>query len=77
MDESRTAEQVLREIEQEREQLALAVSQLRSEVRAKLPGVVAAAVFVTGAVTALRIVRRRRNGVERARFGRYVVIERD
>jgi hypothetical protein len=73
----RTSEQIVREIEEEREQLAAAVSELQREVKAKLPALVAAAVVVAGALTALQVTRRKRHGVVRARFGRYTVIERD
>ena len=73
----RTADQIVREIEGEREQLAAAVSELQREVKAKLPAAITAAVVVASAVTALQILRRRKHGVVRARFGRYTVIERD
>jgi hypothetical protein len=72
----RTQEQIKQEIEREREQLALAVTGLRDEVRVELPRVAIAAGIVIGALTVYRIVRRRRHGVVRATFGRYTVIER-
>ena len=84
----RTQEQVTRDIEREREQLALAVAHLRTDlrevtnvgaiVRAKLPKIAAAALATAGAITALRILRRRhRKPVARARFGRFTIVEDD
>jgi hypothetical protein len=72
----RTPDLVRQEIEREREQLALAVTSLREDVRKQLPRVAAVAAVAAGALVAFRIVRRRRVGVVRARFGRYTVIER-
>lgn len=90
---SRTADQVRRDIEAEREQLADAVDQLRSEigeaanvggrVREKLPIVAAGALgvgfFVAGGVGAtMRLLARRgREGRQKARFGRFTLVDRD
>ena len=90
---SRTFEQVRREIEAERDQLAGAVDSLRSEigeatdVRAKLRGklpIVAAGALGAGFVVAggigaaMRLVARRgREGRTKARFGRFSVVDRD
>lgn len=87
---SRTQEQVLREIEAEREQLAGAVDTLRSEatnvgakVRAKLPILAAGALgvgflFAGGIGATMRLVARRgREGRTKARFGRFSVVDRD
>jgi hypothetical protein len=90
---SRTADQVRRDIEAEREQLADAVEQLRSEigeaanvggrVREKLPLVAAGALglgfFVAGGVGAtMRLLARRgREGRQKARFGRFTLVDRD
>jgi len=84
----RTVEQVTRDIEREREQLALAVAHLRTDlrevtnvgaiVRAKLPKIAAAALVTAGALTALRLLRRHHrkpNAV--VRFGRYSLVEHD
>jgi phytoene/squalene synthetase len=73
---TRTEEQVRQEIAREREHLAAAVTSLRNELRSRAPRVAVAAAVVVGTVVALRIVRRRRHGVVRARFGRYTVVER-
>jgi hypothetical protein len=90
---SRTADQVRRDIEAEREQLADAVDQLRSEigeaanvggrVREKLPIVAAGALgigfFVAGGIGAtMRLLARRgREGRKKARFGRFTLVDRD
>jgi hypothetical protein len=90
---SRTADQVRRDIETEREQLAEAVDQLRSEigeaanvggrVREKLPIVAAGALgvgfFVAGGIGAtMRLLARRgREGRRKARFGRFTLVDRD
>jgi hypothetical protein len=90
---SRTADQVRRDIEAEREQLADAVDQLRSEigeaanvggrVREKLPIVAAGALgvgfFVAGGIGAtMRLLARRgREGRRKARFGRFTLVDRD
>jgi hypothetical protein len=87
------AEQLRREVETEREQLAHAVDQLRAEIaettnvsaklRRKLPVVAAGAVgvgfFVAGGVGAtMRLLARRgREGREKARFGRFRLVDRD
>jgi hypothetical protein len=90
---SRTLEQVRREIEAERDQLASAVDVLRSEigeatnigakVRSKLPAVAAGALgagfLLAGGIGAtMRLLARRgREGQEKARFGRFSVVDRD
>jgi hypothetical protein len=90
---SRTADQVRRDIEAEREQLADAVDQLRNEigeaanvggrVREKLPIVAAGALgvgfFVAGGIGAtMRLLARRgREGRSKARFGRFTLVDRD
>jgi hypothetical protein len=90
---SRTLEQVRREIEAEREQLASAVDTLRSEIgeatdvgaklRAKLPVVAAGALgagfVVAGGIGAVMrlLARRGREGREKARFGRFSLVNRD
>lgn len=89
---SRNAEQVRREIEDEREQLTGAVDSLRSEIaeatnigaklRAKLPIVAAGAlgvgfVLAGGVGAGMRLVAHRgREGRTKARFGR-ISIDRD
>jgi hypothetical protein len=90
---SRTQEQVRREIEAERNQLASAVDVLRSEigeatdigakVRSRLPAVAAGALgagfLVAGGIGAtMRLLARRgREGREKARFGRFSFVDRD
>jgi len=90
---SRTLEQVRREIETERDQLASAVDILRSEIgeatnigaklRSKLPVVAAGALgagfLLTGGIGAtMRLLARRgREGRTKARFGRFSVVDRD
>jgi lipid-binding SYLF domain-containing protein len=90
---SRNAEQVRREIEDEREQLTGAVDSLRSEIaeatnigaklRAKLPVVAAGAlgvgfVLAGGIGAGMRLIARRgREGRTKARFGRFSVVDRD
>jgi hypothetical protein len=90
---SRTLEQVRREIETERDQLASAVDVLRSEIgeatnigarlRSKLPMVAAGALgagfLVAGGIGAtMRLLARRgREGRTKARFGRFTVVDRD
>ena len=88
-DNGRTAEQVRREIESERDRLAEAVEELRGEMgvtsklRAKLPvaaaGALGAGFVLAGGVGAtMRLVfRRGREGSEKARFGRFTLIDRD
>jgi hypothetical protein len=89
---SRTAEQVRAEIENERERLAEAVEQLRegmgeaadvaTKLRANLPLVGAAALaagfFVAGGIgaTARLIFRRGREGKRKARVGRFTFVDR-
>jgi hypothetical protein len=90
---SRTLEQVRREIEAERDQLASAVDTLRSEIgeatdigaklRSKLPVVAAGALgagfIVAGGIGAVMrlLARRGREGREKARFGRFSLVNRD
>lgn len=90
---SRTTEDVRRELESERERLAQAVDSLRAgvkdatDVRSKLAGnlpVVAAAAlgagfFLAGGVgaTTRLLFRRGREGNEKARIGRFSFIDRD
>jgi hypothetical protein len=90
---SRTLEQVRREIEDERDHLASAVDVLRSEIgeatnigaklRSKLPVVAAGALgagfLVAGGIGAtMRLLARRgREGRTKARFGRFSVVDRD
>jgi len=88
----RTPEQVRRDIEVEREQLASAVESLRSglgeaadvsaKLRANLPVAAAAAAgigfFLAGGIGAtMRLLARRgREGETAARFGRFTVVDR-
>jgi len=90
---SRTLDQVRREIEAERDHLASAVDVLRSEIgeatnigaklRSKLPVVAAGALgagfLVAGGIGAtMRLLARRgREGRTKARFGRFSVVDRD
>jgi len=90
---SRTAEQVRLEIEDEREQLTGAVDSLRDEIgeatnigaklRAKLPMVAAGAlgvgfVLAGGIGASMRLIARRsREGRTKARIGRFSVVDRD
>jgi hypothetical protein len=92
-DANRTPETIRLEIETERQQLADAVDALREEVReatdvasklrANLPvvavGALGAGFVIAGGIGATMrfFARRGREGHERARFGPYVVIERD
>jgi hypothetical protein len=85
----RTPEQVRRDIEAERERLADAVDDLRAEmdVNAKLKGkvpIAAAAALGVGFVlaggvgaTMRLLMRRSREGTEKARFGPFALIDRD
>jgi hypothetical protein len=89
----RTPEQIRREIEQEREQLATAVEQLRGELgeaadisgklRAKLPvvamGALSAGFVLAGGVGATMryFARRGREGHEKARVGRFSIFDRN
>jgi hypothetical protein len=90
---SRTTDEVRRELESERERLAYAVDSLRAEVkdatnvsaklRRNLPVAAAAALgagfFLAGGIGAtMRLVfRRGREGKEKARFGRFSFVDRD
>jgi hypothetical protein len=90
---SRTTEEVRRELESERERLAFAVDSLRAEVkdatdvnaklRDNLPVVAVAALgagfFLAGGVGAtMRLLfRRGREGKEKARLGRFSFVDRD
>jgi hypothetical protein len=90
---SRTTDEVRRELESERERLAQAVDSLRAEVkeatdlsskiRGNLPVVAAGALgagfFLAGGIGAtMRLVfRRGREGHEQARFGRFSFVRRD
>lgn len=89
----RTPEQIRQDIEQEREQLAHAVEELREEMgeatnvaaklRSNLPAVAAGALgagfLVAGGIgaTARLFFRRGREGSEKARFGRFTLVGRD
>jgi Protein of unknown function (DUF3618) len=85
----RTPEQVRRDIETERTRLADAVDELRSEmdVNAKLQGKLpVAAIAALGAgfvlsggigATMRLLMRRSREGREKARFGPFALIDRD
>ena len=87
--DTRTAEEVRREIESERERLAQAVDQLREgmdvtgAVRSKLPVVAAAALgagfVLSGGIGATMrlLMRRSREGETKARFGRFRLVDRD
>jgi hypothetical protein len=87
--DQRTPELVQGEIERERNELAAAVDQLKASLaigpvlRAKLPVIAAGAagtgfVFAGGIGAVLRLLARRsREGHERARLGRFLIIERD
>jgi hypothetical protein len=90
---SRTTEEVRRELESERERLAQAVDSLRAEVkdvtnvsaklRGNLPivaaGALGAGFFLAGGLGAtMRLVfRRGREGKEKARFGPFSFVQRD
>lgn len=90
---SRTTDEVRRELESERERLAQAVDSLRAEVkgatdvgaklRGNLPIAAAAALgagfFLAGGIgaTARLLFRRGREGKEKARFGRFSFVDRD
>ena len=85
----RTPEQVRRDIEAERERLAGAVDDLRSEMdvnaklRGKLPLAAAAALgagfVVSGGIGATMrlLMRRSREGKTKARFGPFSLVDRD
>jgi hypothetical protein len=90
---SRTAEQVRRDIEAERQQLAEAVEELRgglaeitnigSKLRANLPlvaaGALGAGFFLAGGVGAtMRLLARRgREGTTKAKVGPFSLVDRD
>jgi hypothetical protein len=90
---SRTTEDVRRDLEAEREQLATAAESLRDslgeatditgKMRAKLPivaaGAVGAGFLLAGGVGAtMRLIfRRGREGEEKARVGRFRLVDRD
>jgi hypothetical protein len=86
---SRTATEVRREIDAHRTELAEAVDTLRqaadvtSKLRAKLPlvaaGALGAGFFLAGGVGATfrLLARRGREGHERARVGRFTLVDRD
>jgi hypothetical protein len=91
--DGRTPETVRHEIEQEREQLADAVEELREglgevaditgKLRAKLPVVAVGAlgagfVFAGGIGATMRMLARRgREGRERVKVGRFALVDRD
>jgi hypothetical protein len=91
--DGRSPEQVRRDIEAEREQLAGAVDELRagiddvtditSKLRAKLPVVAAGALgtgfFLAGGVGATMrlLARRSREGTTMAKFGPFSLVDRD
>jgi hypothetical protein len=90
---ARTPEQIRREIEAEREGLASAVDELRAgigeatnvsaKLKARLPAVTAGAlgagfVIAGGIGATMRLFARKgREGTERARFGRFRLVDRD
>jgi Protein of unknown function (DUF3618) len=85
----RTAEQVRRDIEAERERLAVAVDDLRAgmdvnaQLKGKVPAAAAAALgigfVVAGGIGAtMRLLARRgREGRTKARFGPFSLVDRD
>jgi hypothetical protein len=87
--DTRTPEQIRREIEAERERLAEAVDSLRKGVnvsnalRAKLPvfaaGALGAGFVLAGGIgaTARLFMRKSREGETKARFGRFRLVDRD
>ena len=86
---ARTPEQVRRDIETHREELAASVEELRAatnigtKLRAKLPAVAAGALgagfLLAGGIGAtMRLLARRgREGREKARVGRFSLVDRD
>ncbi len=86
---SRTPEQVRRDIEAHRDELAGAVNELRAatdvgaKLKAKLPAVAAGAlgagfVLAGGIGATMRLLARRgREGREKARVGRFSLVDRD
>jgi Protein of unknown function (DUF3618) len=87
--DGRTAEQVRRDIEAERERLAVAVDDLRAgmdvnaQLKGKVPAAAAAALgigfVVAGGIGAtMRLLARRgREGRTKARFGPFSLVDRD
>jgi hypothetical protein len=86
---NRTAEQVRRDIEAERERLAMAADDLRAgmdvnaKLKDKLPVAAAAALgigfVVSGGIGATMrlLMRRSREGTTKARFGPFSLVDRD
>lgn len=86
---SRTPEQVVTEIQKERDELVSAVAEVRRDVtreidhvrsvaKKQLPKVAAATAVVIAAITVLRIRRARQRvpeSIERFRVGRYSIVE--
>ena len=88
MSTPRTPDSVAQDIQREREQLALAVSHLRSELkaatdvkamlRARWPQLSAVATIAVGALAFRTVLKhRKRHETTRARFGRFAIVERD
>lgn len=85
----RTPEQVRRDIEAERDRLAVAVDDLRSEMdvnkqlKSKLPVATVAALgagfVISGGIGATMrlLMRRSREGTTKARFGPFSLVDRD
>ena len=89
----RTEEDIRRDLEREREQLATAADELRGSIgeatdvtgklREKLPIAAAAALgagfLLSGGIGATMrlLMRRSREGHEKARLGRYILVDRD
>jgi hypothetical protein len=92
-DNTRSTEEIRRQIEAERDELATAVDTLRAEIgeatnvgaklKAKLPAVAAGALgagFVLGGgigATMRLFARKSREGTEKARFGRFRLVDRN
>ena len=90
---AQTPEELRRQIETEREELATAVDTLRAEIgeatnvsaklKAKLPAVAVGALaagflFAGGIGATMRLfARKSREGTEKARFGRFRLVDRD
>jgi Protein of unknown function (DUF3618) len=90
---TRTPEELRRQIEAERDELATAVDTLRAEIgeatnvgaklKARLPAVAAGAlgagfVLAGGIGATMRLfARKSREGTEKARFGRFRLVDRD
>jgi Protein of unknown function (DUF3618) len=90
---TRSPEEIRRQIESERDELATAVDTLRAEIgeatnvgaklKAKLPAVAAGALgagFLLGGgigATMRLFARKSREGTEKARFGRFRLVDRD